>query len=71
MFHGLINPCIHLIESHQLYIINMRISLVWQVVYFLIVGADVASPTINVFLICQFQLGIICQVILTRIQKEH
>ena len=21
MFHGLINPCIHLMESHQLYII--------------------------------------------------
>jgi hypothetical protein len=21
MFHGLINPCIHLIESHQLYIV--------------------------------------------------
>ena len=23
MFHGLINPCIHLIESHQLYIIAL------------------------------------------------
>ena len=25
MFHGLINPCIHLIESHQLYIISIFI----------------------------------------------
>jgi len=23
MFHGLINPCIHLIESHQLYNVLM------------------------------------------------
>ena len=31
MFHGLINPCIHLMESHQLYIISFLTRRRWKV----------------------------------------
>ena len=40
MFHGLINPCIHLMESHQLYIIPFLTRRRWKVGIFIDIPAS-------------------------------
>ena len=53
MFHGLIKPCIHLIESHQLYIVlfiyviytnKICLHRIWLLLFF-VIATQVTKPT--------------------------